>query len=230
MRVPEEGDGVRGKPNNPVTCSQCGSPYGCEKDKRCNPCRLKSMKHRIKYRWTPEVEAAIRRVYEQAHDKNSLSEGLSKLSVTTGIPKHNLRIRAQVLGVTVDTRRPWTEKELKYLRDYAGELDAHVIAKRLCRSWESVKAKINRLSMSYRVEREGYTYQDLKQVFGVSFETIKTWERKSLLRAWGDRFTEASVVDFAKKNPQLYSLKRVDEWWFKQTVIGAQALEQREAR
>jgi hypothetical protein len=75
---------------------------------------------------------------------------------------------------------------------------------------------INLLGLQARVT-EGYSRADLVLVLGVSRPTVNQWIDHGWLRPkpTTDRIPEEQVLRFIKSHPEEYSLKGVDEAWFK---------------
>lgn len=217
---------MRGVPLNPVTCKCCGSEYGAPKDQRCRLCRMLATNPRHKYFWTPKEDQRLRDLYSSAGSKRELTAAIDQAVRETGKPRHIVRLRAQTLGITSDPRRMWRKEEVEQLRELAGQIGIKAIARRLRRSHHSVAAKLERLSISWRLT-EGYTHQDLCNCLGVSVKSVHRWIDRGMLAPdplLNDRIPESQVHALLFKHPAEYSLRRVDEIWFKDLVFGTEAL------
>jgi hypothetical protein len=67
--------------------------------------------------------------------------------------------------------------------------------------------------------RDGYTREDVMALIGVSRPTVAGWIRSGLLALRDDRITESSLRRLIFAHPELYSLRKVDEWLFKSIVF-----------
>jgi hypothetical protein len=72
------------------------------------------------------------------------------------------------------------------------------------------------INISHRIT-EGYTREQAAMVLGVSTPMIERWIKARWLRISleTNRITERSLANFIRSHPEQYSLKRVDEVWFK---------------
>ncbi len=122
--------------------------------------------------------------------------------------------RAAVLGLSFAVRRPWTESEIASLREDLGTRNKSQIAKRLGRTYYSVKAQVARLALSARVSAD-YSHQDVQQLLGVGRKRVCQWMQKGWLHLLNGRITEKSLDKFLRQHPEEYQLSRVDEAWFK---------------
>jgi hypothetical protein len=138
----------------------------------------------------------------------------------SGFSRFTINSRAAVLGLSSDVRRPWSKEDLLFLRDNLGRITTTVIARKLGRTYYSVKAQVSKLGMSVRLT-EGYTQGDLQQLLGVSKRRIEKWVQMDWLRMKANRASEASVARFLRSHPGEYALSRVDEAWFKGLVFPA---------
>lgn len=203
---------ARGIASNPQPCRICGGPGG--RDLYCNRHRPSV---RQKYFWTPEKDELIRQVYRGPLDRRHLSAALKRAAATLGYPRHIVRARAMRLGLTHDTRHRWTEKEIRFLRDHAGERNVKALARSLGHGWIKVQAMMGRMDISARV-RDGYTQQDIAKVLGVDEYTVRKWERWGWLtrsEPLSGRFRECEIENFVRRHPEEYDLRKVDQAWFK---------------
>jgi hypothetical protein len=204
---------MRGTPNNPIICVACGEKKAW-RDGLCNPCRMKG---RRKYNWTPVLDDELRRIYSDNGDSRiRLSEALRAFQKRVGFPRGTISIRAMHLQITVIKMNPWTRKHDLMLMQMAGVKSMDFMAKTLHRSFQSIQSRLTVLKLSRRCI-EGYSRSELMQVLGVSQVTTRKW----IARGWlhpkpsTDRIPEEQVIRFIKAHPEEYSLKRVDEAWFK---------------
>jgi uncharacterized protein YijF (DUF1287 family) len=122
--------------------------------------------------------------------------------------------RAEVLGLAFCAKRPWTEAEVESLREDLGTLSKSQIARRLGRSYYSVKVQVTKIGLSARVSVD-YAQQDVEQLLGVGKKLVCQWIRHGWLHLQGGRITERSLEKFLRLHPEEYQLSRVDEAWFK---------------
>lgn len=211
---------MRGIPKNAVPCEEivrgeaCGKP-GYPSLRRCNQHRPPSSTK--KYFWTPQQEESLRRIYEQhVGYKPALSRELQAFARRLGWPVHALKNKAAYLGLTSDIRSFWTNEEIAFLREYSGVKPLAFLKEHLGRSYTSIRYKMDRLHLSLRVT-DGYSRADLRDVFGVSVATVRQWIAAGWLRPSPetDRVPEAQVLRFIREHAEEYSLKRVDQAWFK---------------
>lgn len=210
---------MRGIPKDAVECVDCQLPRGSKKDSLCASCRLK--RRPKKYPFTPEMDDYLRRVYaDNSYNKNALGEAITAYEKRYRLPRYVVRARASRLGVSVDNRRRWTPEEIATLRNLAGSMSVKEIAAKMGRGHTCVAAMMDSQRISRKIT-EGYTRQEVCQLLGVSATTTIKWVRSCLLKvnAETDRVTEASMAKFIRNHPDKYSLKRVDEAWFKGMIF-----------
>jgi hypothetical protein len=180
--------------------------------------------HRI-YFWTPALRTELRLAYAQPK-KQDRGAALDALQRKTGWPRHQFLCEAKRMGLITHPRRLWTREEDRILEASLGELSVHAIAKRLGRTYESVKCRVERLEMSQRV-REGFCLNDLTQIFGVPRSRIHEWIEKGLLGqprtgdCSGIRVADDAVTKFIRENPELISFRLADETFLKAVLYGS---------
>lgn len=210
----------RGIPNHPVICTICKEAHGCPKDQLCHTCRVKGRPNpNKKYHWTPHLDLGLRRAYQQASTRCELSRNLDDFQVRSGFTRVVIVSRAVALGLSA-TRRRWTVKEIEALTDEAGCLSKSAIAKRLNRSYWSVKAEVSKLELRSRLS-DGYSQADVAYLLGASVRSVRKWIGLGWLRLQHCRITEASLIRFIRNQPEEYQLSRVDEAWFKGVLFSA---------
>jgi DNA-binding CsgD family transcriptional regulator len=121
--------------------------------------------------------------------------------------------RAAALGLG-QSRKRWSESEVEVLSEAAGRLSKAAIAKKLNRTYWSVKAEFSKLELQSRL-RDGYSQGDVAYLLGASPRSVRKWVRSGWLRLQGSRITEASLSRFIRTHAEEYQLSRVDEAWFK---------------
>ena len=207
---------MRGVPTVFVTCQHCGGDKGWPETKCCAKCR--SARTRLKYVWTPEKDRLVREAWQSGTDKPKLSEAISYAVRQTGFPRHIVRFRAAALGLCHDTRRPWTAAERAYVEENAGTLNAKAMAKRLKRGVAGIRSFMSYRGISRRV-LDGYSLNDVAGLMGVSFDTARKWLRVGILHDRLGRVTEKSLKELIFRHPELYTLRKVNEEWYKALVF-----------
>lgn len=212
---------MRGVPNNPVECTNCLSKTAAPKDRLCKSCRCVSMRPQ-KHTWNAEQEAELKTVYAtSAHNRGELTKALNRFVAKHRIPRPIVAWKAGQLGVRMDNRNPWTDREKTFVREHAGAVTAKEIARILGRSNDSVITQMERMELSRRVS-DGYALTQICEVFGVSFSLATKWVERGWLRIGKNgRIPETSVMRLLKTQPQSYDLRRVDQTWFKGMVFSA---------
>ncbi|MCU1255159.1 MAG: hypothetical protein JWM83_1458 [Candidatus Angelobacter sp.] len=211
---------MRGIPNHKVRCSKCGSIEGCQKDQLCHACRIKSRPSPNKrFFWTPDLDQALTRAYQEARSREELTDNLDHIGRRTGFTRIVILSRAAALGLG-SRRRRWTKEEAQQLAEWAGTLSNAVIARKLGRSYCSVKREVCRLGLSARIT-EGYSQTEVMGLLGTSARMPRKWISMGWLRLHDNRVTEASMIKFLREHPEEYSLNRVDEAWFKGLLFPA---------
>jgi hypothetical protein len=122
--------------------------------------------------------------------------------------------RAEALGLAFCAKRPWTEAEVESLREDLGTLSKSQIARRLSRSYSSVKAQATKMMLSARVSAD-YSQQDVEQLLGAGRKRVCQWISNGWLQLQGGRITERSLKKLLRLHAEEYQLNRVDEAWFK---------------
>lgn len=211
---------MRGLPNHPVTCNQCGSIHGCPKDGLCHRCRVTGRPNPNKrFCWTADLDTALTRAY-RARTRRELSSNLNYMQRLSGFTRGVILSRAADLGLSFAVRRPWSEAEMESLREELGTSSKSQIAKRMGRTYYSVKAQVSKMVLSSRVTAD-YSQQDVQQLFGVGRKRVYQWVRNGWLQLLNDRITEKSLERFLRQHPGEYQLSRIDEAWFKGMLFPA---------
>ena len=170
-----------------------------------------------RFHWTAELDEMLRRAYKQAHNRRKLSASLDEVERRTGFSRPAILSRAAELRLN-DPRRPWSEQEVRLLAEFAGTVSKASIARKLGRSYWSVKAAFARLEFSARLV-EGFTREDVAGLLGAGPRTVRGWIERGWLLVRDGRITESSLRRFLCEHAEEYSLSRVDETWFKGMVF-----------
>lgn len=212
---------MRGVPNKPVRCLRCRRMTACAADQLCHSCRIIVRPNpRKRFVWTSEFDALLTSAYRRAQNRTELSRSLAGLERRTGFTRVVILTRAVHLGVSFSRRKPWTCEDCALLESWAGNYTVASIARKLKRTFASVKAKAKQLEISLRVT-EGYSQTDLAELLGASPTSIRRWSRIGWLTLVNGRVPEATVVRFLRLHPYEYQLRRVDEAWFKGLLFPA---------
>lgn len=212
---------MRGVPNNPITCLRCSRMTACAADHLCHRCRITGRPNpRKRFVWTAEFDALLASAYRRARNRKELSRSLTALQLRTGFTRVAILARAVYLGLSFSRRRPWTPEETALLASWAGRYPCSSIARKLSRTFASVKAKVKQLEISTRVA-EGYSQADLAELLGASPTSIRKWCRIGWLPLVNGRIPEPAAARFLKLHPHEYQLRRVDEAWFKGLLFPA---------
>ncbi|HAM57548.1 MAG TPA: hypothetical protein DCQ64_19900 [Candidatus Rokubacteria bacterium] len=221
-------------PTGPLTCVVCGAAFtgGLHPPARfCLVCRPRQRRPKpAKYVWTPERDAILRARYDGTVRNRS-----TEIARELGWPGWAIKKRAAHLGLTrawPTTRRDWTDGERAFLAQWSGHRDSGWIAKQLRRTLTSVVVQQKRSDLARRV-RAGYTLRDLCGCFGVDHHVVERWGAAGLLPRTtrltartdkqGDPWSipEAAVVAFVRACPQEVDLRKVDQAWFFDVIVGA---------
>lgn len=205
---------MRGIPLNPVTCLKCSRKNGAPKDQLCHACRIKSRPNpNKKFVWTSELDLRLRSAYTNARDRKELTANLDYVQKLTGFTRVAILSRAAESGLSVRKQR-WTAEEVYILREQLGKQSKSAIARKLRRSYWSVKAQVSKLELSARLT-EGYSERDLIDVLGVGRRTVQQWIARGWILQRNGRIPERTIAKFLRAHPEQYNLRRVDEAWFK---------------
>ena len=205
---------MRGIPNKPVVCRSCSERKGSPADHLCHGCRIKMRPSPNKrFFWTTELDQQLRLCYQDAPNKVALTDNLTGLQKRTGFTRVVLLARAAQLGLSAQSRA-WTQGEIQSLENLAGTLSSAAIARKLGRSYGSIKARCAKQNISRRI-REGYSREDVESLLGVGARSVRKWIKSGWLRLHQGRVTESSMIRFLREHPEEYRLNRVDETWFK---------------
>src|SRR6266496_2791906 len=199
---------MKGIPNNPVECLHCHKINAAPKDGLCHHCRpLVRPSSRQKYFFTSEMDTLVRGVWTAGYSLRERGRKARELSVRWNFPHYIVKMRAQRLGLTHDTRKPWTREDVEFLDVSAGLLTSKQMAKKLRRGVVSVQSKLEELKISRRMVA-GMSSEDLVAIFGVAHQTVARWEPRCwLFRDEHGRFPDEWVRTFIEQHPEQYDLQ-----------------------
>src|SRR5262249_26015739 len=168
----------------------CSRMTACAADQLCHCCRMTARPNpRKRFVWTTEFDAILVSAYRRAQTRQELSRSLTALQLRTGFTRVVILARAVHLGLSFSRRRPWTSEESAFLESVAGHYSPALIARKLMRTFASVKAKVKQLELSVRVT-DGYSQGDLAELFGASPKSIRRWCRNGWLPMVNGRIPE----------------------------------------
>src|SRR5262249_18019486 len=140
---------MRGIPSHPVTCCKCGNDNGCPKDGQCHRCRITGRQNPNKrFFWTTDLDNALTRAYRRARNRRELTDNLNHVQRLSGFTRVVILSRAEAMSLSFYAKRPWKEAEIESLRENLGTLSKSQIARRLGRSYNSVKAQVTNMRLS----------------------------------------------------------------------------------
>jgi hypothetical protein len=171
--------------------------------------------------WTKEQEDELRAIYAaHALDLMQLRAALRSFRARHAFPPEIVRRQAVRLGIARRRSAPWTPDEMRKLEMWAGEKSIAFMMRTLHRSHSSITGKLLHMKLSYQI-RDGYSTSDLMKVFGVGWKSVERWLAHGWLRPSPEsgRMSESTVLAFIKRHPEEYSLKRIDEAWFKGMIF-----------
>jgi phage regulator Rha-like protein len=205
-----------GIPNQLIKCKECGVMRAKPRRQMCQRCF--ALSKRV-YEFTAYHDQRLRDLYAKAKSKQQLSRGLKEMEAL-GFSRTVLSHRTRVLGLIFMVRKPWTPAEDLYLLNNAGSVSLRQMAKVLKRSEFSLQCRMKKKSISFRMERDGFTMLELAETLGTSELRVSTWVKQGVLQYGGGCISHDSVAEFVAANLHLIPLKRVDEDWFKEVITG----------
>lgn len=202
---------MRGFPNHPVPCELCGKP-GFPSNRRCRSHQPPTS--RLKYPFDAAKDAIVRATWSSPQRHRQLTPLITEAVRRIGYPRYIVKLRAQRLGLTFDTRHMWTAEEEQFLLNNAGRLTPRAMQRVLGHGWTKIQSKIHSMGLRTAI-REGMTALDIEMALGVSRLTVQKWERDGWLKRKAGRFPDAMVRAFVEQHPEQYDLRKVDQDWFK---------------
>lgn len=190
---------------------------------------------RPKWTLTPEIEAALRRLY--AEPSTTRQPALRRLAERLDIPRWRLGRWARDLGLyqTVRKQPPWSPEELAILERNAHlGLDRIALALRRAGYHRTPTAvQLVRKRLRIEAQREGYSARQVALCFGVDPTTVGRWIRTGMLRArprgtrrtgaqGGDQHLlfDADLRHFVLEHLGEIHLGKVDKHWFVSLLAG----------
>ena len=123
--------------------------------------------------------------------------------------------------------RRWTEEELEKLERYNGTCTCAVMAKRLGRSPEAVKLKMNRIGLlGFAQSTELLTAYQIFKAYGINYRKLERWQRLGLKKkriSGYNTYRQEDLYKFMKSHPEEWDATKVtddslfmNEPWFLQ--------------
>ena len=158
----------------------------------------------VRYARTPEIDAEIRRVYQQPQLKRGQVNALAK---RIGWPRWAVSTRARSLGLTIPRFKEadWSERELHILQLNGWRsplaIQARLKTARSRRTLTGIVLKRNRMHLTAKY-LNGYSSRLLAEAFGIDSKTVTEWIERGWLKAVRRR---------SSRTPQ----QGGDTWWIK---------------
>lgn len=194
------------------------------------PIRARGAPPRQRWFSTPQIDAAIARVYQGEPREGEVKQ----LARTLGRPRWWIGKRALKLGLKVPRFKelPWSEAELELLAGNAAKQPDTICrvlkAKGYARSPTAIAVKLKRMghATGRNADLQHYTANHLGKLFGTDPHTITLWIKKGWLRA-ARRGTERTdkqggdehkihwrdVRSFVIDNVAAVDFRKVDKFW-----------------
>lgn len=196
----------------------------------CDVCRAAIRGRRRKWISNESIDRELRRIYHERLGKHgSEIPCLRSYGERIGWPKWALMRRARQLGFGRTKELPWSDHELRVLRQWAW-MNPKNIQKKLDqagfhRTETAIHLKLQRLRLKGNLQ--GYSATALAQCFGVDSHCVTRWIRLRYLKATlrqtdrttqqgGDSFfiQDHDVRAFILKHPTVFDIRKVDQLWF----------------
>lgn len=155
----------------------------------------------------------------------SNGETLNSIARKLRVPRGKVSQWAVQLGLSRQSSRPWSDKEIAYLKRNFYKKDLNELAVRLKRPSGSVRMKAYRLGLS---ENREYNKNNVAEGLGVHENTVSKWVEKGLLKGKkrGDspndkwQFLDKNIRDFILAHPDEINPKRMDWLWVVDILAG----------
>lgn len=111
--------------------------------------------------------------------------------------------------------RRWTEEELEKLERYNGTCTCATMAKRLGRSPEAVKIKMNRIGLrGFEQATELLTGFQVLKTYGIEYRQLQRWHRLGLKRrkiSGYNTYRQEDLYKFMKSHPEEWDATKVTD-------------------
>lgn len=184
---------------------------------------------KVKYNFTPEIDAQIRILYQNKVCMKSVAYRgyVRDLAVKFGMPRWRVSKRAVELGVLpVQKKEPvWSEKELKILERNAHKtpprIQIHLKKAGYQRSQQGIFLKRKRMRFTQNLS--GYSARSVSLCFGIDEHTVIRWieqgwlkaKKRGTERADGDHYFIKNqwIRNFIKESVSVIDFRKVDKYW-----------------
>lgn len=141
----------------------------------------------------------------------------------TGYTRGTIDAQCRRMGLRMLITRPYTPREERFIRENAGEMSVRRIAGILGRGVPCLQKKINQLGLRSWYRTEGLSQKDFAELMGVQAGTVRKWIERGHLRIYDGKISSIAAKEFLREKAFLYSVRRVDDDWFKSVVFEATA-------
>lgn len=168
---------------------------------------------KLTYIWTPVMDMQLRQAYAKLGPKKHLGAAIDLMVMATGFPRHNVKERAQRLGVTVRTNsriKPWTDEDTMCLRAWMGQKSLAWIARQLRRSTPVILRHMDELM--FEAGALGYTRERCATILGVDRSIVTFWIfKKELALNEYDRISKGALETFLTRRHDWVDLRMMDQ-------------------
>jgi hypothetical protein len=224
----------------PVTCEACGTvkefpPYRFKNGRKVrfcsNKCRAEHPNIRnkpLKYVFTSEMDAMIKRVYENNIGRQGLVKAIAK---KIDMPRWRITKRAIEKGYHIPLKKEpeWSSQELNILERYAHRHPLYIQKKLKSAGFHRSETAIflKRKRMKFLTNLQGMSARLCAEFFGIDVHWVTDKIEKGLLKAekrgtmrtesqGGDIWfiREKDIREFIIENPELIDLRKVEKFYF----------------
>ena len=181
-----------------------------------------------KYKPTPAIDAAIRRLYVERVGRTRLPV-VREFAKKIGWPKWAVCKRGRELGLARTKESPWSERELEILDHWSWMTPERIQLKLkksgFARTAAAIGLKLKRCR--YKDGGDYYSAASLAECFGCDRHCVNGWIKRGYLKAKprGTERTESQggdtwlilhkdVREFVTQYPLEFDLRKVDQLWF----------------
>lgn len=173
--------------------------------------------------WTQDMDDQLRQAYKRVSSREELSIELDRFERQWRFPRHAITRRSHQLGIRLHSWTRWSPDDILQLRNYAGEIPIARISENLHRHPSTVKAKLREMGLSSALT-DGYSRQELAELFGVSGEKVSRWMGRGWLSTIHGRVPHSAVLAFLSVHLDEISFRRCNEFWVKNALIEISAM------
>jgi len=172
---------------------------------------------RQRLKWTKQARDLVRTYTQECGERHRLVTALSEIS---GYPRRAcLRFARQMGFENKRFYKEWTEREIADLMRLYKINTPRMLAAKLTRPVQSVRAKLRRLGITAQIEEDKFTKYTLASLLHVRPEVIQEWVDKRWLKAHREGTKKLpriivkarDFVQFAKRHHDVILRRRVNE-------------------